>query len=81
MKGLVIAKKYEPVYVRIRMHDHFDYFAGRREEIYIDSQKKIARWWKKMKLKIKKKVAKKKVEEAAPVDKKIRSKLKPYIEG
>lgn len=45
------------------MHDHFDYFKGRREEMLVDVQKKIARWWRKIK-KAKKKVAKKKVEEA-----------------
>jgi len=37
LKGLVIAKKYEPVYVKLRMDDHFEFFAGRRDELLVDS--------------------------------------------
>ena len=64
MKGLKVAKIYEPVFIKIRMTDHFEFFKGRREEMFPDSQKKIARWWRKMKLKIKKKDKKKKVDDA-----------------
>ena len=47
MKGLPVARKYEEVYVRIRLHDNLDYFAKIREgQMREKAQIKIAARWR-----------------------------------
>ena len=57
MRGYKISKKYEDVYIKLRMTNNFDYFDHLKSKIFQDSQVKIAYYWKKyLKKKMKKKI-------------------------
>ena len=85
LKGFITAKVYEPVYVKMRMTDHFEFFDNKKDKMERDAATKIHRWWRVMRLKLKKKVKVKKEEvekvEKVVTDKRIKSRIKPYIDG
>ena len=47
LKGLIISKKYEEVYVNLRLTKNLDFFQNQRKQLEISAQIKIAYYWRK----------------------------------
>jgi hypothetical protein len=83
LKGLLVSKKYEHVYVKMRLTDNLELFKKQRGDLLITAQIKIAYHWRK-KLKWLRANAKQEVLEIKSVETKksgVQSKIKPYIDG
>ena len=81
MRGLVVARKYEPVYVKMRLTDNLEWFDGLRKARKTDAQIKIAYAWRRYKKH--KKVPPPVERRPEPEPKKPQNigKVKPYILG
>ena len=82
LKGFSVAKKYEHVYVKMRLDDNLAFFESQRGDLEVSAQILIAYHWRKKLMNIRRKrleELKKEKDESPP--KGVQSKVKPYIDG
>lgn len=81
MRGLVIARKYEPVYVKMRLTDNLAFFDGLKNRRQEDAQVKIAYHYRKYKKRTRKKTPVERKPEPEIKKAPTIGKVKPYILG
>lgn len=81
LKGFNVSKKYEHVYVKMRLTDNMDYFDKYKGNLEANSQILIAYHWRKKLVDLRNKRKKSEVVKDDSPPKGVQSKVKPYMDG